>query len=119
VPAISATYRLFGDTGPWQFHNGFDVTAGASYVLTSRTTALLTYEYVEASDRLISDSHEILAGLSPPPHRSQAASLGLCIEGTFPGRLQCFGRCILVLHALTIGPSSVGSCAPGSSIPKG
>lgn len=65
IPAISATYRVFGDNREWQFRNGFDITAGATYLL-GRTALLAHYELTEPSSRFIGDAHEIVVGVSTP-----------------------------------------------------
>lgn len=66
TPNVSATYRVFGDAGVWQFRNGLDVTAGVTYAVTSRTALVVSYEYVRAAGALIGDSHEVLVGASTP-----------------------------------------------------
>ena len=66
TPAVSANYRVFGDTKTWHFQNGFYVTAGGSYAITPRTAVLLTYEYTQAASRFIGDAHEVVLGASTP-----------------------------------------------------
>lgn len=64
TPSVSATYRIFGDNATWQFRDGFDLAAGASYALPGSTVLLANYEYIEASSRFIRDSHEVVLGAS-------------------------------------------------------
>lgn len=64
TPAASVTYRVFTDSGPWRFYNGFAVTAGASYVVAPSTAVVATYEYAAATNRFIDDSHEAILGVS-------------------------------------------------------
>lgn len=66
IPTASVTYRIFGDNKVWRFRNGFDVTAGASYIVAPSTAIVLNYEYVAASSRFIDDSHEVVLGASTP-----------------------------------------------------
>lgn len=66
TPAVSATYRIFGDTRPWNFNNGLYATAGATYALTNRTAVVFTYEFTERTTRFIGDAHELVLGGSTP-----------------------------------------------------
>lgn len=66
TPAVSATYRVYGDAPPWQFRNGFDLTAGATFALGQKSALVATYEYREAATRFIPDSHELILGASSP-----------------------------------------------------
>jgi opacity protein-like surface antigen len=66
TPNVSATYRVFGDTGIWKLRNGFDVTAGLTYALSAKSALVVSYEYVRAASNLIADSHELLLAASTP-----------------------------------------------------
>ena len=41
-------------------------TAGASYALTDQAALLVSYEFSEAASRFITDSHELIVGVSTP-----------------------------------------------------
>jgi hypothetical protein len=66
TPSVSVTYRWFGDTDTWNFRNGVEISAGASYAVTNRTVVLFNYEYARAVTPLIDDYHELVAGVSAP-----------------------------------------------------
>lgn len=70
VPFVSGTYRIFGDSGPWNLRNGMAASAGASYVLPGRATIVASYDYARAASRFISDSHELFGGVSVPIART-------------------------------------------------
>lgn len=66
TPSVSATYRWFGDTRTWNFRNGFELNAGASYAVSDRSVVLVNFDYARAATPLIDDSHEIVAAFSTP-----------------------------------------------------
>lgn len=70
VPFVSGTYRIFGDSGPWDLRNGMAASAGASYVLPGRATVIASYDYARKASGFVSDSHEMFGGLSVPLGRS-------------------------------------------------
>lgn len=70
VPFVSGTYRIFGDSGPWDLRNGMAALAGASYVLPGRATVIASYDYASRASGFVSDSHEMFGGISLPLGRS-------------------------------------------------
>lgn len=70
VPFVSGTYRIFGDSGPWDLRNGMAASVGASYVLPGRATVIASYDYAKKASGFVSDSHEMFGGLSLPLGRS-------------------------------------------------
>lgn len=70
VPFVSGTYRIFGDSGPWDLRNGMAASAGASYVLPGRATVIASYDYASRASGFVSDSHEMFGGMSVPLGRS-------------------------------------------------
>ncbi len=99
VPFVSGTYRIFGDSGPWDLRNGMAASAGASYVLPGRATVIASYDYASRASGFVSDSHEMFGGVSLPLGRSPLrltaygtvglsrsapdASAGLSLSATF------------------------------------
>ena len=98
IPYFSATYRIFGDSGPWNLRNGIATSAGASYVWRGRTTLIASYDYARAASPFVRDSHEIFAGLSMP-------------VGSYPLRLTAFGTVGLSQGA----PDAAGGLALAAS----
>jgi hypothetical protein len=66
TPSVSAGYRIFGDNAPWDFRNGVELTAGATYAIGDAAALLASYEYREAATQFIPDSHEVVLGFSTP-----------------------------------------------------
>jgi hypothetical protein len=66
TPFASATYRVFGDVGPWDLRNGMAASAGASYALPGRAIVVASYDYARAASPFVSDSHELFGGVSVP-----------------------------------------------------
>jgi len=83
--SVSATYRFFGDTPTWNFHDGIEITAGGSYAVTDRSVLLLNYTYARAATALINDSSEIVGGFSTPLGGSQLRLTGYAAKGLSSG----------------------------------
>lgn len=91
TPSVSATYRWFGDTPTWDFQNGFELSAGASYAVTDRTVVLAHYVYTKAATNLIADSHELLAGVSVPLAGDRLRLTGFASKGLSKGAADVSG----------------------------
>jgi hypothetical protein len=85
TPSLSATYRVFGDTGPWRFKNGLDIVTGASYSITPTALVFVNYEFAQRSSRFIGNSHEILAGASTPIFNRRLRLSGYLSKGLSSG----------------------------------
>jgi len=66
TPGFSASYRIFGDNGAWQFRDALHTSANVTYALAPKTAVLLSYDYTQAATRFVDDAHEIVAGASTP-----------------------------------------------------
>lgn len=97
TPAVSATYRVFGDAAGWNFRNGLDVTAGATYAVSPRTALLVNYEYVRAASAFIKDSHEAVIGISTPIGGDRLRLNGYAAKGLSDGAADVSGGLSLSL----------------------
>ena len=97
TPSVSATYRFFGDTPDLRFADGIYATAGATYALTDRAALLVSYEFSEAASRFITDSHELIIGLSTPVASDRFRIAGYASTGLSRGAADVSGGASLSL----------------------
>jgi hypothetical protein len=64
APFVSATYRIFGDPQGVSLKDGVAASAGTSFLVDDRTVLLASYHYAQKASNLISDAHELFAGVS-------------------------------------------------------
>ena len=91
TPSIGGAYRILGDTQTWNFRDGFQVNAGATYALTNRTVLLANYEYAQATTHLIDDSHQLVVGASAPVGSSKFRITGFVSKGLSQGAADVSG----------------------------
>ena len=91
TPSVGAAYRIFGDTQTWNFRDGFQINAGATYALTNRTVLLASYEYGQAATHLIDDSHQVVVGASAPIGSSKLRITGFVSKGLSQGAADVSG----------------------------
>lgn len=98
TPSVTATYRWFGDTDQWKFHNGVEISAGASYAVTDRTVVFLTYDYAQATTTLIRDYQEMVGAISTPVLNNRLRLTGFVGKGLSSGAADVSGGVSLSLR---------------------